>query len=62
MEVVFKRVKWDEEDVKKLICCFLFELMFNLFNVNIEFFVNFVMGVVLLEEVVDVFLVSWLKG
>ncbi|CAH3019782.1 unnamed protein product, partial [Porites evermanni] len=61
-EAAPKRVKRDEEDVKKLIRCFSSELMINPFNANTESLVNFATGVVLPEEVADALLASRSKG
>ena len=55
-------MKRDEEDVKKLIRCFLSELMINPFNTNTESLVNFAMSVVLPEEVIDALVASRSKG
>ena len=55
-------MKRDEEDVKKLICCFSSQLMINPFNTNKESLFNFATGVVLAEEVADALLASRSKG
>ena len=55
-------MKRDEEDVKKLIRCFLSELMINPFNTNTESLVNFATSVVLPEEVIDALVASRSKG
>ena len=56
-QVVHKRVRRDEEDVKKLVSCFTSGTMVNPFG-DTEDLVNFATGVVLPTHVADVFLNS----
>ena len=44
-------VKWDEDDVNKLLSCFTSGLMINPFSLESDALVNFATGVVLLDDV-----------
>ena len=50
-EATKARVKWDEDDVNKLLSSFTSGLMINPFSLESDALVNFASGVVLLDDV-----------